>query len=74
MASEQIGTVIQRLSRDKAFKVKYCQNPDTALESYLTREEIQAIKTGDGHRLEVMGYGDHWEDLTETLCGPDPGP
>lgn len=73
IAIEQIETVIGRLTHDKAFRVKYCQDPDTALESYLTPEEIRAIKTGDGHTLHRMGCGDKWEELTSALCGPHPG-
>lgn len=72
IAIEQFETVVGRLSRDKAFRVKYCQNPDTTLEAYLTPEEIHAIKTGDGHRLHLMGCGDKWEELTSALCGPQP--
>lgn len=74
IATEQIETVIGRLTRDKAFRIKYCQDPDGTLGSYLNPEEIRAIKTGDGHRLELMGCGDHWEELTAALCGPHPGP
>ena len=74
IAIEQVETVIERLSSDKAFRVKYCQDPDKTLESYLTPEEIHAIKTGDGHSFEVKGQGDAWRKITETLCGPDPGP
>jgi hypothetical protein len=72
IAIEQFETVVGRLARDKAFRVKYCQNPDTTLEAYLTPEEIHAIKTGDGHRLHLMGCGDKWEELTQALCGPQP--
>ena len=74
IAIEQIETVIQRLSADKAFRVKYCQDPDAALEAYLSPEEIRAIKTGDGHRLTELGCGEKWEELTATLCGPERGP
>ena len=66
--------VIQRLSRDKAFRVKYCEDPDGTLEAYLSPEEIRAIKTGDGHMLTQLGCGERWEELTATLCGPHPGP
>lgn len=74
IAAEQIETVIQRLTQDKAFFVNYCQDPDSTLGSYLTPAEIRAIKTGDGHQFEVRGYGDTWQKITETLCGPNPGP
>ena len=69
MAAQQIETVVGRLARDKTFRVQYCQDPDRTLESYLTDEEIVAIKTGDGHRLELLGCGDQWEELTTVLCG-----
>lgn len=74
IAVEQIEAVANRLTRDKAFRVKYCQDPDGTLGSYLTSEEIRAIKTGDGHRLQLMGCEQTWEELTAALCGPDPGP
>jgi hypothetical protein len=61
IAIEQIETVIGRLSNDKAFRVKYCQDPDRTLETFLTPEEIRAI-----------GCGQHWENLTAALCGPHP--
>src|SRR5947209_2210364 len=74
IAIEQIETVIGRLTHDKAFRVKYCQDPDATLEAYLTPEEIRAIKTGDGHRLGQLGGDLKWADLTAALCGPNPGP
>jgi hypothetical protein len=74
IAIESFDTVIQRLSRDRAFRVKYCENPDATLEGYLSPEEIRAIKCGDGHRLAQLGAGEKWEDLLKVLCGPHPGP
>src|SRR5579884_2432217 len=48
MATPQIEAVIERLAGDKAFRVKYCHNPDETLEAYhLTPDEIRYIKTGD---------------------------
>lgn len=72
IATEQVETVIGRLTRDRAFRVKYCQDPDGTLDAYLTPEEIRAIKTGDGHRLEVLGCGDKWAEFTAALCGGHP--
>ncbi len=72
IATEQFETVVERLAGDTAFRVKYRQDPDGTLESYLTPEEIRAIKTGDGHSLHVMGCGHTVEDLTQALCGPHP--
>ncbi len=72
MAVEQIETVIGRLTHDRAFRVKYCDDPDGTLETYLTPEEIRAIKTGDGHHLEVLGAGTYWQQLNDALCGPQP--
>jgi hypothetical protein len=72
IAIEQLETVIARLSRDKAFRVKYCQDPDGTLEAYLTPEEIRAIKTGDGHLLALMGCSEHVENLTAAFAGPHP--
>ena len=74
IATQHIDTVIARLSNDRAFRMRFCQDPDAALESYLTPEEIRAIKTGDGYMLYRLGAGDRWEQLTEVLCGHDPGP
>jgi hypothetical protein len=70
IAVGQIETVIGRLTQDKGFRVKYCQDPDGALEGYLTPEEIRAVKTGDGHRLETLGGGGYWQQLNDALCGP----
>lgn len=66
--------MIDKLSHDRAFRVKYCQNPDRALEAFLSPEEIQAIKTGDGLPFDRAGQGEAFRRLTETLCGHDPGP
>ena len=71
---EEIQTVVERLSADRAFRVKYSQDPDRALESYLTPAQIRAIKIGDGHLLGQLGCGEHWDQLVATLCGPNPGP
>jgi len=73
IATAQIDAVIQRLSADPEFRVRYCQDPDKALESYLSPEEIRAIKTGDGHRLGQLGSDGKWADITTALCGPHPG-
>ena len=70
IAIEHIETVIGRLTRDRAFRVKYCQDPDGTLQAYLTPEEIQAIKTGDGHRLALMGCSEQVEGLTAAFAGP----
>jgi hypothetical protein len=67
MAVEQVESVIGRLTRDKAFRLKYCQDPDATLEAYLSPEEIQAIKTGDGHTLSSMGCK-KWDELLASLC------
>jgi hypothetical protein len=72
IAIVQLETVIARLTRDRAFRVEYCQDPDGALQAYLTPEEIRAIKTGDGHRLALMGCSEHVEDLTAAFAGPHP--
>jgi hypothetical protein len=72
IAVEHIETVIGRLTHDKAFRVRYCQDPDATLQTYLSPEEIQAIKTGDGHRLALMGCAEKVEDLTAAFCGPHP--
>jgi hypothetical protein len=71
---EHLDIVIEKLKMDKAFRMKYSQDPDRTLESYLSADEIRAIKTGDGHRLSALGTGQQWEELTAALCGPDPGP
>lgn len=72
IAIVQLETVIARLTRDKAFRARYCQDPDATLEAYLTPEEIQAIKTGDGHWLAKMGCSEHMENLTAAFAGPHP--
>ena len=71
---EQIETVIDRLKKDKAFRVKYCQDPDRTLAEYLSPVEIHAIKTGDGRLLGQLGTSSRWQELSAGLCGPDPGP
>jgi hypothetical protein len=74
IATPQIEAVIDRLAVDKAFRVKYCQDPDEALGAYhLSSEEIKAIKTGDDRLLELID-GNKWEELIKALCGPHPGP
>lgn len=74
IATPQIEAVIDRLASDKAFRVKYCQDPDGTLGAYhLTQEEIRAIKSGDNHLLELIDAG-KWDELISALCGPDPGP
>jgi hypothetical protein len=72
IAIQQLETVIARLTRDKAFRVKYCQDPDATLKAYLSPEEIQAVKTGDGHWLARMGCSEHMENLTAAFAGPHP--
>jgi hypothetical protein len=74
IATQEIETVVQRLSADPEFRLRYSQDPDGALRSYLSPEQIQAIKTGDGHKLQQLGCGGQWDKLVATLCGPDPGP
>lgn len=64
-----IEVVIQRLAADKAFRMKYSQDPDGTLEAYLSPEEIKAVKTGDGHQLLVLLDGRQWEALNAALCG-----
>jgi hypothetical protein len=74
IATPQIEAVVDRLTADKAFRVRYCQDPDSTLEAYhLTPEEIRAFKTGDDRLMELID-GNKWEDLIKTLCGPHPGP
>jgi hypothetical protein len=72
IAIAQFETVIGRLMHDKSFRVNYCQDPDGTLETYLSPEEIRAIKTGDGHRLTLLGCGEQWEELHAALCGRHP--
>jgi len=74
IATLPLDTVIDKLSHDRAFRLKYCQSPDRALENFLSPDEIRAIKTGDGHAFDCAGQGEAFRRLTETLCGPDPGP
>jgi len=74
IAVAQIETVIERLMKDPAFRAKYCQDPDGTLAAYLTRDEIHAIKTGDGRLLGQLGRSPRWQELSAALCGPDPGP
>ncbi len=74
IATPQIEAVIDRLSADKAFRVKYSQDPDETLGAYhLTFQEIKAIKTGDDQLLQLID-GNKWEELVQALCGPHPGP
>jgi hypothetical protein len=74
IATPQIEAVIDRLQADRAFRVKYCQDPDGTLSTYhLSQDEIRAIKTGDDQLLELID-GNRWEELIKALCGPHPGP
>jgi hypothetical protein len=74
IATPQIEAVIDRLTADKAFRVKYCQDPDGTLAPYhLTSDEIKGIKTGDDQLMELID-GNKWEELVQALCGPHPGP
>lgn len=69
IATPQIEAAIERLAADKAFRVKYCQNPDEALGAYhLSSDEIRAFKIGDD-RLQQMITEEKWEDLIKALCG-----
>lgn len=73
IATPQIEAVIDRLVTDKAFRVKYCQDPDVTLGAYhLTTEEIRCIKTGDEH-LRVLIDENKWEELIGALCRSLPG-
>jgi hypothetical protein len=73
IATPQIEAVIERLSTDSAFRVKYCHDPDGTLGSYrLTPDEIRAIKSGDDRLLELI-EGEDWDRLIVALCGADPG-
>ena len=69
IVTQPIEIVIQRLAADKAFRMKYSQDPDGTLEAYLSPEEIRAVKTGDGHRLMLLLDGGQWEALNSALCG-----
>jgi hypothetical protein len=74
IATPHIEAVIDRLSADQAFRVKYCQDPDGTLAAYhLSTEEIQAIKTGDDRLQQLIGEN-KWDELIQALCGPHPGP
>jgi hypothetical protein len=73
IATPQIEAVIERLSTDRAFRVKYCQDPDRTLRaSHLTPDEIQAFKTGDNHLMGLIADG-KWEEFIHALCGHNPG-
>jgi hypothetical protein len=73
IATPQIEAVIDRLARDKAFRVKYCQDPDSTLSAYhLSKDEIRCIKTGDDH-LRALVDENKWEELIQALCGSLPG-
>jgi hypothetical protein len=67
MAIEHVETVIGRLTNDRAFRLKYCEDPDAALQMYLSPEQIKAVKSGDGHTLSCMG-SDRWDELFASLC------
>jgi hypothetical protein len=73
IATPQIEAVIDRLATDKAFRVKYCQDPDSTLSAYhLSKDEIRCIKTGDDH-LRALVDENKWEELIQALCGSLPG-
>jgi hypothetical protein len=74
IAIAHIETVIERLTNDRAFRMKYCQDPDRTLRSYLSPAEIRAIKSGDSYLLGQFGTSVRWQQLTAALCGSDPGP
>lgn len=66
--------MIERLATDRAFRVKYCQDPDGTLGAYhLDAEEVRAIKTGDD-TLRPLIEEEKWSELISALCGPFPGP
>ena len=71
IATQQIENIIGRLANDKSFRVKYCQDPDGTLESYLSPEEIRMIKSGDGHCLSRTGCA-HGDELFASLCSEVP--
>jgi invasion protein IalB len=74
MAVNPVSAVIDRLQADQSFRVEYCEDPDNALASYhLDSEDLHALKTGDGLRLELMGLGEKWSEFVAALCGPNPG-
>lgn len=60
--------------KDRSFRQKYCQDPDGTLAAYLTPDEIQAIKSGDGWLLGQYGRSRRWQEWAAGLCGSDPGP
>jgi len=71
VAVNQMSAVIDRLHTDPAFRTQYRDNPDTALSTYkLTGPEARALKTGDGHHLELLGLGEKWDVFVEAVCGP----
>ena len=73
IATLQIEAVIDRLATDRAFRMKYCQDPDRTLGAYhLTPDEIRAIKTGDD-RLKQLITEEKWGELISVLCGQNPG-
>jgi hypothetical protein len=73
IATPQIEAAIERLRTDEAFRVRYCQDPDSTLRAYhLTSREIRAIKTGDDY-LRLLVDENKWEDLIHALCGSLPG-
>jgi hypothetical protein len=67
MAVDQLETIIGRLAHDKAFRVKYCEDPDAALQAYLSPQEIKAIKSGDGHTRTGIRSG-RWDEMLASLC------
>ena len=74
IATPQLEAVIDRLTQDRAFRVRYCQDPDGTLGSYhLTPAEIKAIKIGDDDQLCRLITGEKWEELIHALCGELPG-
>jgi hypothetical protein len=73
IATPQIEAVIDRLAQDRAFRVKYCQDPDGTLGAYhLTTEEIRYMKSGDDRLLDLID-GNKWDEFIKALCGPNPG-
>ena len=74
VAVNQISAVIDRLQADPAFRTQYSVDPDSVLSSYrLSGNEARALKTGDGHELELMGLGDKWDVFVQAVCGPHVG-
>ena len=73
IATPQLEAVIDRLAHDQAFRLRYCEDPDSTLSDYhLSADEIQAIKTGDDGLARLV-QGEKWEELIHALCGPLPG-